>query len=492
MKKYLFVVLIIVICLSHSVFSDGMYLSSHDSHMTEPDQKAVISWNGEKETMILVSTVQSDKISNFAWVVPIQSSIKPEITEGDISIFTKIIRFFSNKKDKPSFGVEKLGIEVIETKEIDIYDISILKADNASLLIQWLNENGYMIPENIEPVLDYYVEKPDFYFVANKIDLTNKYDDAQNIINRYENKYAEGFSDALFGAIIYYDSDKFSKELSLKIIRNRPFEKYNGHYNYMYFTFMDEDEYKKLRELYYFEFGDLGKLSEYEIEDFILEPGTTDFYCLREAFNEDGYEKINMMGNNNEYSLGMCEEIETYFGSIDAFIEKYQSVDWNKLNSDYLEVKSKVTELLDGEYSKITEDELIQIKEYEETLQNLKIGMGTPLKFEFYPEKPYYPLEISSLSIGNTNIEIYVITKNPVFDLTGILNATKSYTFSNDFKEYLGDSIDIGNSRYITRLNYEGALSELSEDAIFEEEDMGFFDYYMTTFQEWFASWWIF
>ncbi|NIO37089.1 DUF2330 domain-containing protein, partial [Candidatus Bathyarchaeota archaeon] len=54
-------------------------------------------------------------------------------------------------------------------KKVDIYDVAILKATNATALVGWLNENGYTVPESAVPVLQEYCDKEDFYFIANKI-----------------------------------------------------------------------------------------------------------------------------------------------------------------------------------------------------------------------------------------------------------------------------------------------------------------------------------
>lgn len=58
---------------------------------------------------------------------------------------------------------------------------------------------------------------------------------------------------------------------------------------------------------------------------------------------------------------------------------------------------------------------------------SLRNGIGTPLKIVFQPENPYYPLKISSINKGETNIKIYVIAPKPVEDINNMLSFEKSY-----------------------------------------------------------------
>ncbi len=172
-------IFLITLLVINSVCADGWHISDHDLHLYEPNQKAVISWDGTTETMILASAVKSNNIANFAWVVPIQSYSKPEVTAGNISIFEDLVDYF--KKPSRKLGImgtlsaDFAGVNILETKEIDVYDITILQATNSNDLIDWLNNNDYKVPTEAKPILDKYVAKGDFYFIANKIDLTNKF-----------------------------------------------------------------------------------------------------------------------------------------------------------------------------------------------------------------------------------------------------------------------------------------------------------------------------
>ena len=189
-RQYLFIMICIFLWTTSS-YADGMFVSNIQRHLEEPVQKAVIAWDGQKETMILSAAVKSSDIANFAWIIPISSRTTPIVSKADIRVFTKLVKYF--EKDRPSHFIGKdlfsrAGVEVVESKEIDVYDITILKATNAQDLLQWLTENEYLTPLGAGSILEMYISsregkkqifdglpQPSNYFVANKIDLKNKH-----------------------------------------------------------------------------------------------------------------------------------------------------------------------------------------------------------------------------------------------------------------------------------------------------------------------------
>lgn len=217
----------------------GVFLDYYRYAVYLPEQKAAIFWDGTNETLILSTKIRSEDLTNMAWVVPIPSKTKPEIEEGDIYIFYQLAEIFTEYKGKgysdPSFDplaivpfglglvgslssaiiyvVRKQrnllylsvffasmslvsfvwlvmymgsmagtftstgdgGVEPIEIKKVDVYDVATLKATNATALVGWLNDNGYAVPESAVPILQDYCDKDDYYFIANRINLEDRY-----------------------------------------------------------------------------------------------------------------------------------------------------------------------------------------------------------------------------------------------------------------------------------------------------------------------------
>ncbi len=392
-----------LILLISPVYADGVHFSDTYLHLYEPNQKAVIVWNGQTETMILSAAVKSEDISNFAWVIPIQSSSKPEVTAGNISIFEDLVDYFK-KKQRNYWGWRALTsgeVEVLESKEIDIYDITILRATDSNELINWLNNNGYKVPEEAKPILDKYVAKGNFYFVANKIDLKNKYQEALNFFENIENerkksgKTYASFSNYISPVWIYQTSFFLSPNKALEILT------------------MDILEGERVTTI-----------GKHLSPEFLF-------------FSKEDYEFL---------------------------LNKYNSTDKN-----YDDIKKDVKEIMDSELEKINLTQLnIYAKELHDVYQKLENGVSTPLKFEFQPEEPYYPLEISSLNLGRGVIEVYVLANGWVTDKNNILKSKESKWINFELKKKLKKYIDLGYSSYVTRLSYNGDLKNLNNDAVFE------------------------
>ena len=240
MKIILLLALISIVLIPCSVLADGgVFGMSIDQYVYLPEQKAAIFWDGTNETLILSTKIRTEDLTNMAWVIPLPSKTKPEIEKGDISIFYKLAGIFAKPKGRSytvygpivivPFGLCFIsgvvaiifyirrkrrdflylsvflfalslvllffflamwmgslsfafmgegGVEPIEIKKVDFYDVAILKATNATALVGWLNENGYVVPESAVPILQDYCDKENFYFIANKINLEDRYNTA--------------------------------------------------------------------------------------------------------------------------------------------------------------------------------------------------------------------------------------------------------------------------------------------------------------------------
>ena len=339
-KANVFGILIIfltVISFSLCVHADGMIIPDDRRYIpSEPQQQAVILWDGEKETMILSTRIESANTINLAWIIPIQSSTIPKVSGSDARIFQKFQNFFYEEMME---GLEvgwagtadsRLGgVTVIETKEINIYDLVTLQASNAQDLVEWLNDNGYSASDEMVDVLSEYVGTR-YYFIANKVDLGNWHKTAMRIIEEHDS--------------------------------------------------------------------------------------TVDSAC--------GYEDMNYYGEGSHVG------------------------GWDLSNEE----ENAIENLCDH-------------------VRSLKQGsFETPIKIEFTPEKPHYPLKPSRENLGYTTITVYVASQEPMVDSNDILKLEKSKKVTPEFKNDIYGIVDLGNAAYVTRMTYSGDLGYLNQDATFRAE----------------------
>lgn len=174
-----------VVCLSlffsstvPLVLADGMIIPPPYNNLYETAQKAVIWYENNVETLILSTTFQGDA-QNFGWLVPTPQ--KPEVDQASDELFTALEELTQPKyypEPLPLLGAPGLGLEkqngpapptIVETKKVDIYDITVLRATDNQGLIDWLTKNGYQYPTDRQYLLQSYIDQ-NWFFVAIKVD----------------------------------------------------------------------------------------------------------------------------------------------------------------------------------------------------------------------------------------------------------------------------------------------------------------------------------
>ena len=106
-------------------------------------------------------------------------------------------------------------------------------------------------------------------------------------------------------------------------------------------------------------------------------------------------------------------------------------------------------------------------------------GAATPLMIKFKPKEPFYPLKISSINKGNTTINVYFFSHEPVRDKSGILKikdvrdvekVMHLLGLSQHFMPEKNFTIELPTpykKPFVTWLQYQGDLSNLDNDSYF-------------------------
>ena len=241
-----------------------------------------------------------------------------------------------------SDGLEKQdgGVQVIEEKKVDIYDIAILQATNADVLVNWLNDNGFTTPEEAISTLQYYANQPHFFFIANKVNLGNEY-----------------------AHLIFSEADKLCADAI------------HGYY---------KDEMRYMHQ----------SNPEHLIQDiFAVQRSQTD------EIKESCFD-----ANANEESVKVLFE--------------------------------------------------------------LKSGVATPIKIEFTPEQPFYPMKMTSINKVDVLANVYLFSNTPMKDSSGLMEVEKMTTVGSGHQGVL----NLTSQNYLTSFTYNGPTSQLMTDSSFETD----------------------
>ncbi len=179
LKKFLPSILILSLFSANlNVFAASIvYHPSYPIYQRE--QKAVIYFNERTnlETLI-VSTTFKGSARDFGWVIPVPTS--PAVDEAKDDVFVSLEdltrpKYGTNPSPlydiaglAPSKVSDSIAVKVLETKNIDVYTVSILDPLDKNSLKKWLEQNGYTIPKSADFVMGEYINQR-YFFVAAKI-----------------------------------------------------------------------------------------------------------------------------------------------------------------------------------------------------------------------------------------------------------------------------------------------------------------------------------
>ena len=200
--------------------ADGKFYSSEPVPPGVPYQRALLMYDYGTETLILQSKFRTsgkpEPGAALGWVVPVPAV--PELDSIDAEAASSIFRYLDSYSEPHEIQIPTiplavflaglslllvlhfrfrgiidrlilllsvlnlgmviyivtwfvpttypLGIDILDDKEIGIYRAQVVKTDNSSDLVAWLNENGFHFQPADQPVLDDYIKRGWRFIVA--------------------------------------------------------------------------------------------------------------------------------------------------------------------------------------------------------------------------------------------------------------------------------------------------------------------------------------
>lgn len=178
---YLLIVLFFLMFLCFPVVDadKGMLPITPGVWVYEPGQKAVIAWNGREEILILSTDVRATVETLVLEILPLPSM--PVVESASIQIFQTIqemiwdegmnLRAFSSLNDAKAGSVE-----VVFYEQIGAHNITVVKADRADNLTDWMNSflsasgvDQQVTLQNFETVVEDYMSRGFRHYVLDII-----------------------------------------------------------------------------------------------------------------------------------------------------------------------------------------------------------------------------------------------------------------------------------------------------------------------------------
>lgn len=508
-------------------WADGMFVPSEDFHLRSPQQKAAIAWDGTTEQMVLSSKVQSEKVSDMAWIVPIESKSQPRVDKSDIAVFKDLAALFGTDEPGNFFGQEGVkaagnGVEVLEEKKVDIYDIAVIKGTSGADIAQWLDINGYKTPPEAKTILDVYAQKPGMYFVANRIDLKNKYaadelkaqtlySGIKRLLDDKKKPLIEEHREAMkvlkeemavvcpswktFTPESDWDQEYFMCQIDK--VRERLVQTGKSGVEYVpqiksvmsvadiaiegdvWVSFWLVDDYDgkrasamisyKQQQLLHIdlwkkvEVGNLDRRTFSYIPADILDRIEQSGNLIAQVFRGGWETRSQICGKNMKQ--------DQFEGELDDVAARMGQASPSQLYCGAEQFRSSFPPIVAHVILKdvVWPDGSVVQGEYCQAITALGEGLTTPLKISFEPSVPYYPLAISATGYGDAFVEVYLIAAQSVVDQNNVLGSSKVMPLDAAMKDKLSAVFGAGPWAQATRLSWSGELKSLKVDAVFKD-----------------------
>ncbi|MCK4523483.1 DUF2330 domain-containing protein [candidate division WOR-3 bacterium] len=203
MKKFIFVmIMIILMCVSYA--DRGSIPFNPNIQIFEPNQRAMIAWNGEEEILLLSTDMYASGKTDVLEVIPLPS--EPVVKKGDTEVFKKAIKLINKKTvPPPMHAFDKVATEDMSRqpvgeitfhKKIGSHDVSVAHVIDGEGFIDWVEKylrstgiKNPIIPEDLKNVVMEYIEDDFKWFVFDVISLDSEKVTNEAIQYRFKTDY---------------------------------------------------------------------------------------------------------------------------------------------------------------------------------------------------------------------------------------------------------------------------------------------------------------
>jgi len=204
MRKIILFSLCFLLLGATSLYADrGLIPFRPHVQIFEPNQRAMLAWNGEEEILLLSTDLRASEPTQVLEVLPLPS--EPQVKKGDVETFRRATTLINQKLPKPKQYPGKgprLGAarapagEVTFHKKIGAHDISVTHVLNAKEFIAWvekyLKSQGVQnptIPEANKKIITEYLAEGFTWFVFDVVSLNEVLSTGEAIQYRFKTKF---------------------------------------------------------------------------------------------------------------------------------------------------------------------------------------------------------------------------------------------------------------------------------------------------------------
>jgi hypothetical protein len=150
-----------------------------DNPQVVTDHRMVMAIHA-RESILWDQIRYTGRPEDFSWVLPVAGDVRVELASGEffdrleavtrVQVRGPFVNTSCGGAFRGGFGApssaaadagaaEDHGVTVVREEVVGPYQTVTLRSTDPSALTTWLRSNAYVIPESIQPVIDYYVER---------------------------------------------------------------------------------------------------------------------------------------------------------------------------------------------------------------------------------------------------------------------------------------------------------------------------------------------
>lgn len=185
MKYFIVIGSLITLCFSFGFANRGMMPFNPYVQIFEPNQRAMIAWNGTEQILLLSTDLHATDSTRVLEVMPLPA--EPEVKKGDLETFRKATDLINRKlyAEKAAAGrVMSEGVvvpsgEVTFHKKIGAHDISVTHLLDATGFVDWVVEylktldiEQDIVSDKMKQLIEEYIADDFEWFAFDVITLT--------------------------------------------------------------------------------------------------------------------------------------------------------------------------------------------------------------------------------------------------------------------------------------------------------------------------------
>lgn len=186
----------------------GGFFCQQAQPVDQAGERILFVKDGEDMT-VHVQIQYTGESENFSWLLPVPA--EPKFSVGSDALFTAL-----RNATRPQFNLSitdegecndprlnfalspsaalagdsaKESVQVVSEQQVGPFDSVVLKSDDPEALKKWLRDNGYDIPDNLDPLLNPYINDQNF-MIALKLQKDRAAGDLQPIVIKYKGEKA--------------------------------------------------------------------------------------------------------------------------------------------------------------------------------------------------------------------------------------------------------------------------------------------------------------